>query len=128
MKIKKLIPADVGRVASKFSSLSRIKAEEWKNWSLQLSSLALFSCKTHLQQEDLDIWANFVKFLQILCLRFVNKTQLAQAQQFLMEYLIGFRERYGPRLCVPNHHNVIHLLKHISELGPGLSFSAFPYV
>jgi hypothetical protein len=23
---------------------------------------------------------------------------------------------------------VIHLLKHISELGPGLSFSAFPYV
>jgi hypothetical protein len=121
------VPSDVGRISEKFKSVSKVKAEEWKNWALLFSEVTLRYCQgLEISMEKQRNWSKFVQFMQLMMLRYISPEQIRFAKAKLTSYLKGFRFLYSKWACVPNHHALQHMIEHALDIGPPLLFSAFP--
>ena len=79
-----IVPSDVGRIPLKIASgFAESTADQWKNWIIYYS---LFSPKDRLHFRHYNLWLLFVKACHILCRRTITKEQLAEADDYLLQF------------------------------------------
>ena len=77
-------PADVGRIARKFSSgFSSFTADQWKNWTLIFSQVAL---KTIIPGDHYRCWHAFVMACHLMCSRAISNTGVSEMDRYMMSF------------------------------------------
>ena len=77
------IPKDVGRLPLKISSFSGFTADQWRNWTITFSPVAL---KGIIPQEHLTCWLLFVKACTLLCTRVIHRSAILSADRFCCSF------------------------------------------
>ncbi|CAC5359646.1 unnamed protein product [Mytilus coruscus] len=95
------VPASFGRILSSFTS------EQWKNWTLHFSPIAL---KGHLPKKDFDCWLLFVEACRLLCVSSITIQDLRKGHEKIVEFCRTFESIYGSAMVTPNMHLHIHLV------------------
>lgn len=118
-------PHEVGRlprkVASKFSGF---KADQWRNWTLIFSEVAL---KGILPLPFYNCWQKFVKAIKLLCSHAISRANINDADAMLQEYCEEFELLFGSEACTINMHKHLHLMECMFDYGPIYSFWCFPF-
>ena len=118
-------PIDIGRLPSKIASgFAGFKADQWKNWTTVFSIVAL---KGLIPESYLACWSKFVNACRLLCLRSVNHSTLAIADDLLRSFCIAFQELFGNYACTINMHKHLHLKECVEDFGPVYSFWCYPF-
>ena len=104
--IQKIIsPAEVGRIPLKImSSFAGFTADQWKNWTLIYSPVVL---KDLLPPPHYRCWLLFVNACRILCSPIISKSDVENADNYLVLFLRTAKSVYGPSYFTPNMH--LHL-------------------
>lgn len=75
-------PYDVGRIPLKISSgFSSFTADQWLNWTVVYSAVAL---KGIISQNHYNCWLLYVKACSMLCCKFIKKSDVITADQYLL--------------------------------------------
>ena len=110
------VPASFGRIPRKIkSSFSSFTSEQWKNWTLYFSPIAL---KGHLPKKDFDCWLLFVEACRLLCVSSITIQDLRKGHEKIVEFCRTFESIYGSAMVTPNMHLHIHLVDCILDYGP----------
>ena len=117
------VPPDVGRIPHKISSgYSSFTADQWKNWTILFSLVAL---KDILPVEHYDCWRIFVQACTILCSRALSQASIMRLDELLLQFCHTFEQLYGAECCYPNLHLHLHITECILDYGPPNSFWLF---
>ncbi|CAC5371040.1 unnamed protein product [Mytilus coruscus] len=82
------IPASFGRIPRKIkSSFSSFTSEQWKNWTLYFSPIAL---KGHLPKKDFDCWLLFGEACRLLCVSSITIQDLRKGHDWFCNADISF--------------------------------------
>ena len=110
------VPADVGRLPSRISSLyGSFTAAQWQNWVTIYSPVVL---KGTLPDDHLRCWLLFVRACCILCSRVIKDIDIQSADLFLL---------HGWKACTINMHLHLHLKQIFEDFGPAHSFWCFSF-
>ena len=112
-------PKDVERIPLKISSFSGFTIDQWRNWTITFSPVAL---KGIIPQEHLKCWLLFVKACTLLCTRVIHRCTIVSADLFLLQFCRQFKQLYGSNACTPNMHLHLYLKECIIDYGPVYSF------
>lgn len=86
-------PTDIGRIPCKIASgFAGFKAEQFRNWTLIFSNYAL---KSLLPHPHFNCWHLFVKACYLLCRRKISESEIAKADNLLIEFCKCFESLYG---------------------------------
>ena len=97
-----IVPSDIGRIPHKIaSSFSSFTADQWKNWTLIFSLVAM---KKILPQLHFDNWHSFVKACSFLCSRAITVNTINEFDTHIMYFCNTFNSLYGSKYCTPNIH------------------------
>lgn len=119
------VPQNVGRLPRKIATgFSSFTADQWKNWTLIYSSIAL---KNHLPAADYKIWLLFVRVVYLLTRKHLKKDNVLTAHNFLIKFLQQVEARYGKEFCTPNMHMACHLKECIQHFSSIYSFWCFSF-
>lgn len=119
------VPQDIGRIPRKIASnFASFTADQWKNWTLYYSLVAL---KSHLPKEAYEIWSHFVQACHILCKPVLRMREVAVANEKLMAFCRGIDTYYGSIIITPNMHLHRHLIECINDFGPMYAFWLFSF-
>ena len=94
---------NVGPIHNIGSSFSGFTADQWKNWTLINSPVAL---KSILPSASLNCWLRYVRACSILCARSIKTSSVATADLFLENFCKKFVELYGSLYCISILNNV----------------------
>ena len=120
-----LSPPDIGRIPTKIQSgFSSFTAEQFKNWVIHYSIIAL---RGLLSNEHLECWRHFVHACRILCLKTVTRDQIKLADAFLLQYCKRVERIYGKDVITPNMHLSCHLSSCVLDYGPLQNFWLFAF-
>ena len=87
------VPSSVGRIPAKITSgFADFTADQWKNWILIYSLVAL---KNVIPAADYLCWTAFVNACILLCSQKVTPDTISQAHDLILEFCQGFQEIYG---------------------------------
>ena len=111
------IPQKVGAYFSGFS------ADQWKNWVLFYSAIALYDIDAGLY----ECWMSFVKACHLLCSRAMTASDVDKADRLLTAFCCGLQAYFGPQSCTVNMHMHLHLRQCLLDYGPIYGFWCFPY-
>ena len=118
-------PHDVVRLPLKIGSrFAGFTADQWLNWTLVLSAVAL---KGVLPQNHLVCWLLYVRACSILCSKVIKKCDVLTADQYLLQFCRKFKELYGAESCIPNMHLHLHLKDSLLDYSPVYSFWLFAF-
>lgn len=119
------IPGTVGRLAHCISKAhKRMKADEWKNWTLIYS---LFCLRNVISAKYLNHWSMFVNACLLLCKRSIDESDAAEAHNLLRMFCLNFVSLFGYQHCTPNMHLMLHLKECIHDFGSVYSFWCFSF-
>ena len=119
------VPHTVGRLPRKIASgYCSFTADQWKNWTLIYSSVAL---KGILPAEDFQIWLLFVRVVFLLTRKYLRKTDLELADVLLLRFAMQVERRYGKYFCTPNLHMACHLKDCIEDFSTIYAFWCFSF-
>ena len=119
------VPPDVGRIPHKVQSgFASFTADQWKNWTLIYSLIAL---KEILPQDHYECWGHFVHACYYLCSRAIRPDSLRKAHSLLVLFCKSFESLYGTECCTMNMHLHCHLSECIRDHGPAYSFWLFSF-
>ena len=119
------VPKNVGRIPSKIgSSFSGFTADQWKNWTLIYSPVAL---KSILPSASLNCWLLYVRACSILCARSIKTSSVATADLYLENFCKKFVEVYGSQYCTINQHLHLHLKQCVHDYGPLYGWWCFAF-
>ena len=122
---KFVCPGGIGRIPLKIASgFSDFTADQWKNWTLYFSLVAL---KSILPFRQYNHWHLFVKGCYLLCRRQITEDQLQEADCLLVEYCRQHVILYGRKYCTPNLHLHAHLASCVKDYGPVYAFWLFAF-
>ena len=120
-----LTPHSIGRLPLKIGSgFSGFSADQWKNWTLCYSPIALHGI---LPRMHLQYWLLFVKACSLLCNRYLEKENVTLADHYLRLFCQKFEEVNGSNACTPNMHLHLHLKKCLIDYGPLYAFWCFAF-
>ena len=120
-----ITPADIGRIPYKISSgFSSFTADQWKNWVLIYSQVAL---KDVLPDEHYHCWHQFVLACHIMCSRAISQDGVSQMDDHLITFCKMVEKVFGSNVCTPNLHLHGHLHEFYKDYGPGDSFWLFAF-
>lgn len=120
-----ITPADIGRIPYKMQSqFSSFTADQWKNWTLIFSIVAL---RPVLPVEHYKCWCIFVDCCRLLCSRALSHDSVERLDQMLLGFCKHFERLYGKQACTPNLHLHGHLKECLMDFGPASSFWDFPF-
>ena len=120
-----LAPPDIGRIPTKIQSgFSSFTAEQFKNWVIHYSIIAL---RGLLTSDHLECWRHFVHACRILCLKTVTIDQVKLADAFLLQYCKRVERMYGKGVITPNMHLSCHLSSCVLDYGPVQNFWLFAF-
>ena len=95
------------------------------NWTNLYSIHALADI---LPPRDLECWSLFVQASVLLRQYTISLSDLAKADEKLLEFCKCFEAYYGKEYCTPNMHLHAHNIKDcILDFGPVSAFWAFPF-
>ena len=118
-------PYDVGRIPLKISSgFSGFTADQWLNWTVVYSAVAL---KGIIDQNHYNCWLLYVKACSMLCCKFIKKSDVSTADQYLQQFCRNFEALYGEDACTPNMHLHLHLKESLLDYGPVYAFWLFTF-
>ena len=119
------VPSNIGRIPSKIASgFADFTADQWKNWILVYSLVAL---KNRLPDPDFTCWAKFVNACRLLCAPVITSNAISQAHDLIVEYCRKFENLYGKEACTINMHLACHMADCIRDFGPIHTFWCFGF-
>ena len=120
-----VIPAGIGRLPHKVEhGFANLKAEEWKNWILIFSLVAL---KPLVDRSIYSLWILFVQACSLLRSRVITSDAIERADKLIHKYCCLFEEVFGKDKCYPNLHLHCHLKDCFLDHGPATSFWLFGF-
>ena len=100
-----VVPSDIGRIPHKiFSGFALFTADQFKNWIVYFSVIALWDILT---PNDLECWRHFVLACRLLCSE-KKKNQIRLADALLLQLCKRTERMYGKHIT-PNMHMHCHL-------------------
>ncbi|SMN01766.1 hypothetical protein SPONN_25 [uncultured Candidatus Thioglobus sp.] len=118
-------PPDVGRIPYKIASgFSSFTADQWKNWILIFSLVAL---KEIIPEQHYRIWWVFVQACLLICSRAITQSRIMELDSLLISFCKLFEQIYGKDACTPNLHLHGHLKECYLDYGPSSSFWLFAF-
>ena len=119
---KFVTPVDIGRIPYKIASgFSAFTADQWKNWSLVYSLIAL---KDILPDGHYRCWHTFVL---VMCSRAISHAGVSLMDHHLITFCKMVEQLFGISACTPNLHLHGHLQECFLDYGPSDSFWLFAF-
>lgn len=119
------VPSSVGRIPAKIASgFAGFTADQWKNWILIYSLIAL---RNIIPDADYSCWTKFVDACVLLCSQTLTSGQISQAHNLIVQYCQAFQELYGKSACTINMHLACHMADCIRDFGPVHAFWCFSF-
>lgn len=119
------VPSNTGRIPRKISSgYSSFTADQWKNWTLIYSTVAL---RGVLPEADYSIWQIFVRAVFLLTRKIISRQNLATADALLEKFCLQVENHYGKAFCVPNLHMCLHIKECVEAFGPIYAFWCYSF-
>ena len=110
------VPAGVGRIPHKIhSGFSAFTSDQWKNWVIYYSLLAL---QDLISGNDLECWRHFVLACRKLSCKHLTRHDLVVGDALLMQFCRRYERLYGKDIITPNMHLHAHLKSCIEDYGP----------
>ena len=120
-----LVPPGIGRIPFKIKSgFSSFTADQWKNWTIYYSLIALHGL---VGENDLECWRHFVLACRLLCRKSLSKQELKVADLLLMQFCKRTERMYGKKSVTPNMHMHGHLKECVIDYGPLHSFWLYAF-
>ena len=115
----------IGQIPNKISSnFARLTANEWKNWTLLFSLIAL---RDTLPQEHLMCWQLFVNACSIISSAILSDDEITKAQDLMHEFFISAERLYGSEFITFNMHLHLHIHDVLRNYGPCYGYWLFSY-
>ena len=114
----------MGRIPCTLANFSGFTANQWKNWIIVYSSIAL---KTVLPEPDYNCWLLFVRACSLLLSGAITHNTIELADDYLCMFCSRFQELYGEESCTFNVHLHLHLKESLMAYGPLHSFWCFSF-
>ena len=109
-------PSDIGRIPYKIvSGFSSFTADQWKNWVVYYSLLAL---RGLLPNDILECWRHFVLACRVLCSKQIAAEQVMLGDALLLYFFKRTERIFGWKYITPNMHMHCHLRSCILDYGP----------
>ena len=110
------IPCSTGRIPHKIASaFASLTADEWKNWTLLFSLIAL---KNILPADHLQCWQEFVSACSIFCSSILTVDEIDTADNLMRSFFSKAELLYGPDFLTINTHLHLHLQNVFKDYGP----------
>lgn len=124
--IKQLtIPQDYGRLPKNISSnYGGFTAEQWKNWTLIYSLVAL---KNVIPDRHYKVWHTFTQACRLIIRPTVLTSSLNIADYLFQKFGREIEELYGEDFVTPNMHLHCHLSDSIRDFGSVFGFWLFSF-
>ncbi len=103
---------------------SKFTADQWKNWVLYYSIVAL---RGVVIGEYLECWRHFVLACRVLCVNEITLERAKLGDALLMQFCRRTERLFGKHAITPNMHLHSHLLECIIDYGPMHSFWCFAF-
>lgn len=118
-----LFQQNIGRIPYKITSgFSSLRADQWKNWTIIFSQMAL---KPVIPNEHYQLWCIFVQVCQLVCSRTISKVNIMTLDRLLISFCEKFEELFGCSASTPNLHLHGHFTDCLFDYGPSTSFWLF---
>ena len=118
-------PSDVGRVPRKIiSGFASFTADQWKNWVIYYSLLALCGL---LPDNIIECWRHYVLACRILWCAQISTQQFTLADALLLYFCKRTKRTFGWHCITPNMHMHCHLKSCISDYGPLHAFWLYAF-
>lgn len=119
------VPSGIGRIPMKISSgFSQFTADQWKNWVLYFSVVAM---RDIITDEVQQCWKHFVLACRTLCTKQITVEKAKLGDALLLQFCRRTERLFGKDHITPNMHLHCHLLECILDYGPLHSFWCFAF-
>lgn len=119
-----VVPPDIGRIPHKIiSGFSSFTADQWKNWVVYYSLVAL---RGLLPNDILECWRHFVLACRVLCCNQLTTEQIMLGDALLLHFCKRTERIFGWQYITPNMHMHCHLRSCIFDYGPLHAFRLTP--
>ena len=119
------VPSGIGRIPRKIASnFSNLTADEWKNWTLLFSPIAL---QNILPQEHLDCWQLYISACTIYCSSIITNDDIERASDLMKSFFVAAESLYGPSFLTINTHLHLHLADVFRDYGPCYGYWLFSF-
>ena len=111
-----VVPSDTGRIPHKIrSGFSSFTADQWKNWTVYFSLIAL---RDILPSEEFECWRHFVLACRLLSCKVLSTQQMQLGDALLLQFCRRTQRLFGQDFITPNMHMHCHLRACIIDYGP----------
>ena len=122
---KCIVPSGIGRIPHKISSnFTKLTADEWKNWTLLFSPIALHN---YLPIDDFKCWQLYVSACSIYCSSILTIQDINRADELMKSFFVAAQTLYGPSFLSINMHLHLHLQEMFKHYGPCYGYWLFSY-
>ena len=104
-------PINIGRIPQNAS----LAADEWKNWTLMFSVIALHDI---LSRDHLECWQLFVSACSIYCSSIISLHDIERADDLMYQFIRTAEGIYGPSFLTFNTHLHLYLNRCYQNYGP----------
>ena len=120
-----VVPSDIGRIPHKImSGFSSFTADQWKNWVVYYSLIAL---RDILSTDIFECWRHFVLACRVLCSKEINMEQVMLGDALLLHFCQRTERIFGWQCVTPNMHLHCHLRSCIVDYGPLHGFWCYAF-
>ncbi|XP_064463261.1 uncharacterized protein LOC135378385 [Ornithodoros turicata] len=117
-------PHCITRLPRSLSERCHWKANEWRNWLLYYSAPCLDGV---LPQRNWSHWCLLVRAIWMLNTTVVPQQAITNSESLLKKFVDQAQRLYGSRMMTFNMHQLLHLPRSVSKLGPLWAHSAFVF-
>ena len=119
------VPSGIGRIPHKIASnFTNLTADEWKNWTLLFSQIALHNI---LPEDHLKCWQLYISACNIYCSSVLTLDDIAIADGLMKSFFTAAESLYGPSFITINSHLHLHLQNVFTDYGPCYGFWLFSF-
>lgn len=119
-----IVPSDIGRIPHIMFGFSSFTTDQWKNWVMYFSLVAL---RDILSNDIFECWRHFVLACRILCSRQLNIDQIMLGDALLLRFCRRTERIFGWQCVTPNMHLHCHLRSCIVDYGPLQGFWCYAF-
>ena len=120
-----IVPSGIDKIRMKIGSgLSNLTADQWKNWVIYYSIIALNDL---VSTEVLECWRLFVLGCRTMCTKIITVENIKLGDAFLLQFCKRVERLFGNDSITPNMHLHNHLRECIEDFGPVHGFWCYPY-
>lgn len=111
-----IVPSGIGRILHKISSnFTKLTADEWKNWILLFSPIALHN---YLPPDVFNCWQLYVSACNIYCSSILTVSDIDRADELMKSFFVAAEALYGSSFFSINMHLHLHLQEVFKDYGP----------